>query len=613
METVQKTIEITQLQHTDEVVDVPVVLVTQVPQVRVVMKTVETPQLEFVEQVPQVRVVKKTVEDSQLQIVEKTIENPETQISDEVTDACLTCDVKCKVACETCVKDILFMVAGEMTVAGKRDHETVVRKSDHDCGRFFHVDGTSGSMHQQHTPGQAEEEREKKTGEGGQREEGEKGRERKKGKERAVEEQECKQIKKDATGWTMVTRNKRERKMVQIFVKVDGGKTSTMEVKMSDRVDDIVKRTSISDQDVYVTSGGRTLRRSDKLESCEVRDGSTVEITSRMRGGGRHKDKKSKSEKKQTTNSQRPEKRDGESRSGEGPELIPMDEAMRRLEESDEFQKNMECVSEGSEGEVQQKVQNYLACMQKVSWMNKEQFEHLESGVWQAVEARRKGRDEQQEQRRRGEQEQWRQTEQGQNTEQEQSKQGKQVRFGEEQQLGKTGAENAGEPEVMDRTTEVRTGRGSTGLVRGGDERCRADETSKGKGKGNGGKGEHESKGGGFGKEERDRVAPNMGAGGSHPQATSDPGEREIEEKKESRGMRWADCEGKGERRPRERERDKTRDRRGGKQERARGGEKARARARGTAGSGRGGKRAQDARRRTEPGGERAGESTRGA
>ena len=41
------------------------------------------------------------------------------------------------------------------------------------------------------------------------------------------------------------------------------------------------------------------------------------------------------------------------------------------------------------------------------------------------------------------------------------------MRFGEEQQLGRTGAENAGEPEVMGRTTEVRTGRGSTGLVEG--------------------------------------------------------------------------------------------------------------------------------------------------
>ena len=212
-----------------------------------------------------------------------------------------------------------------------------------------------------------------------------------------------------------------------------------------------------------------------------------------MRRGGRHKDKKSKSEKKQTMNSERPEqKRDGESRSGEGPEMIPMDEALRRLEENEEYQNTIECVSEGSEREVQQKVQNYLACIQKLSWMNKEQFEQLESGVWQAAEARRKGRDEEQEQRR--------QAEQGQNTEQEQSKQGKQVRFGEEQQLGKTGAENAGETEVMGRTTEVWTGRGSAGLVRGRDKRCRADETNrKGKGKGNGGKGEHEGKGGGFG------------------------------------------------------------------------------------------------------------------
>ena len=48
---------------------------------------------------------------------------------------------------------------------------------------------------------------------------------------------------------------------------------------------------------------------------------------------------------------------------------------------------------------------------------------------------------------------------------QEQSKQGKELRFGEEQQLRKMEAENASEPEVMGRTTEVRTGRGHAGLV----------------------------------------------------------------------------------------------------------------------------------------------------
>ena len=33
----------------------------------------------------------------------------------------------------------------------------------------------------------------------------------------------------------------------------------------------------------------------------------------------------------------------------------------------------------------------------------------------------------------------------------------------------------------------------------------------------------------------------NMGAGGSHPQATSDPGKRE-EEKRKARVLSWADC-----------------------------------------------------------------------
>ena len=89
-----------------------------------------------------------------------------------------------------------------------------------------------------------------------------------------------------------------ESRRVQILVKVDGARTSTMEMEMSDKVDDIVKKIPISDDDVCVTSGGRILRGSDKLESCEVRDGSTVEVTSSMRGGGKHKVKKGQ-EKKQ--------------------------------------------------------------------------------------------------------------------------------------------------------------------------------------------------------------------------------------------------------------------------------------------------------------------------
>ena len=280
-----------------------------------------------------------------------------------------------------------------------------------------------------------------------------------------------------------------------------------------------MKKIPISDRDVYVTSGGRTLRRNDKLESCEVRDGSILEVTSRMRRGGRHKDKKNKVEKKQVMK-QEPLK-------NEGPAILESEKeaVIRMLERTEEYRKIVEDVSRGSDVDVERKMRYWASILQE-----RPRGDVLECGLRWAVEARRKGRDKQQEQRR--------QAKQGEKTEQEQSKQGKQVRFGEEQQLGKTGAENAGEPEVMDRTTEVRTGRGSTGLVRGRDERCRADETSKGKGKGNGGKGEHEGTGGGFdynGKqqemreteEERVRMAPNMRAGGSHPQATSDPGERD--------------------------------------------------------------------------------------
>ena len=86
----------------------------------------------------------------------------------------------------------------------------------------------------------------------------------------------------------------------------------------------------------------------------------------------------------------------------------------------------------------------------------------------------------------------------------------------------------------------------------------------KGKGKGNGGKGEHGGIGEDGGKgiqqqsmkmmkgeeeqvtdeeDERVQVAPNMGAGGSHPQAMLDPEEEADEEMGGTRNLRWADCE----------------------------------------------------------------------
>ena len=57
--------------------------------------------------------------------------------------------------------------------------------------------------------------------------------------------------------------------------------------------------------------------------------------------------------------------------------------------------------------------------------------------------------------------------------------------------------QNTDEQDVIGGLEEVKTGRGSAGLVRGGEGKHRTDETSrKGKGKGSEGKGEHGSKGG---------------------------------------------------------------------------------------------------------------------
>ena len=86
-QTMQKTMEVPPSQCIDKVVDIPVVAQRQIsPMVQTVQKTIEIPQLQvkvvdvpvvLVVPVPQVRVVKKTVEDSQLQIVEKISEIPE--------------------------------------------------------------------------------------------------------------------------------------------------------------------------------------------------------------------------------------------------------------------------------------------------------------------------------------------------------------------------------------------------------------------------------------------------------------------------------------------------------------------------------------------------------
>ena len=100
---------------------------------------------------------------------------------------------------------------------GRKSEEKVVREGEKKKG------------------GQEQGSEERETGRKGQRGRGQEGRKK---EEREVEEGGGELVEKDVTGWTEVTRNKRK-KMVQIFVKVDGMKTVAMEVSPGEKVQKI--------------------------------------------------------------------------------------------------------------------------------------------------------------------------------------------------------------------------------------------------------------------------------------------------------------------------------------------------------------------------------------
>ena len=138
------------------------------------------------------------------------------------------------------------------------------------------------------------------------------------------------QVDEDETGWIEARRSTGRRagdgrkddrgescKMVQIFVTVNGSRAITMEMALSDKVSDIVKRSvGCSKIDVYVTSDGRVLWRNEELRNCGVSEGSTVEITSRMRGKGKHREKQSKKEKERSGSFKKIEQAQGQKAGG---------------------------------------------------------------------------------------------------------------------------------------------------------------------------------------------------------------------------------------------------------------------------------------------------------
>ena len=100
--------------------------------------------------------------------------------------------------------------------------------------------------------------------------------------------------------------------MVQIFVKMNGSKATPMEVSLEDdKVEDVMRQIQ-KDEDANVTLHGRVLKKSDKLKSCGVTDGCTIQVTNRLRGGGRHKVKKGKESAKNERMEHRVDRKDDE-------------------------------------------------------------------------------------------------------------------------------------------------------------------------------------------------------------------------------------------------------------------------------------------------------------
>ena len=111
--------------------------------------------------------------------------------------------------------------------------------------------------------------------------------------------------------------------------------------------------------------------------------------------------RKSKAEKKQASNPKRPDQLQTQQELKDAEELksdkglaiqeCDQDEVIRRLEENEVYRKFIECVSEGSDIEVEQKMQEYLAAAHEFSGWDQGQVEIVECGIRWAVEAKRKG------------------------------------------------------------------------------------------------------------------------------------------------------------------------------------------------------------------------------
>ena len=156
------------------------------------------------------------------------------------------------------------------------------------------------------------------------------------------------------------------------------------------------------------------LRRDEKLNSCEVTDGCTIQVTSRLRGGGKHKDKRSKANTKQGIDESGQKDQQVESLIDKCQEATQAqkNEMIQLFEENDAYRRMITMISEAEDEEHE--IQRFRKQLQ--SGVDEERAKLMELGMRWAVEARKRGRGAEQEQRRQEEQRQRRHEEQGQNT-----------------------------------------------------------------------------------------------------------------------------------------------------------------------------------------------------
>ena len=100
--------------------------------------------------------------------------------------------------------------------------------------------------------------------------------------------------------------------------------------------------------DVFVTCEGKVLKRNEEMRSCGVSDGCIVQVVNRMRGGGKHRNKKIKAEKK-TTARPRDEEPERGQQEHNGEKIIQNllsredaeNEVIRRFEENEKVRKTI--------------------------------------------------------------------------------------------------------------------------------------------------------------------------------------------------------------------------------------------------------------------------------